>query len=516
MSFLGIYFGSKVINIVESKGKKVINNIQLPVSSFAGKDDKVPEELKIVALFKDELRKNNIESKEAVIALSGTDLIIRTFELPILASSELPTAVNFEAKKYIPFKIEELVSNFQIQQDKTSRKNLVLFMGIKKETLEKYFSILNQLDIKIRGVEYAGFSILRVNKLSGYKEKGIVGIVDTDSQEENEADFIVTENGFPLFSRDIKLLAGQSESAVALEDTRSLPEKLKSEIRISLDYYNRKFPAKKIEQLLLISSSDFSANIEALAQESGLIFKFIDTLKVIGRPMPFSLSFLKAYSCALSKTINSAVKINILSSWEKAKREKDALQRPSQDAVLSLLTGIKVDFRLIFLGVLICVSVFLYGFFRISPLKNELSALIASRPELPGINSQASYDELKTIESQYKGNIVAMHNLVKKQMYLTPQLSIIPSLIPEGIWLERFAFDNNVAHAQLTLEGMAYLSDSNKELELINGFLLTLMRDANFNRNFRDIKISSVNTQKIKDNSVTNFIILAVSQTKGR
>jgi len=98
---LGIYFGSKVINIVETKGKKVVNNIQIARSliSTAGLEEKVPEEVKIVALFKDELRRNKIELKEANLCLSGRDIIIRNFELLSLSHAELASAVTFEAKK---------------------------------------------------------------------------------------------------------------------------------------------------------------------------------------------------------------------------------------------------------------------------------------------------------------------------------------------------------------------------------------------------------------------------------
>ncbi|TBR15715.1 hypothetical protein EPO66_05580, partial [bacterium] len=86
MSNLGVYFGPKSISLVETKGKKFLKNIQIPLSRIATPDlqEKVPEEVKIVALFKDELRRNKIEANEVNITISGKDLIIRTFDLPVL------------------------------------------------------------------------------------------------------------------------------------------------------------------------------------------------------------------------------------------------------------------------------------------------------------------------------------------------------------------------------------------------------------------------------------------------
>lgn len=253
MTSLGIYFGPMAISIVETKGRKLINNIQISQSAIftADLEEKVPAEAKMIrtiALFKEELRKNRIEAKEATLCLSGKDLIIRTFEIPMLPRNELQNAVNFEVKKYIPFKVEDLISDFQLKFDKTARTSTVLFMGIKKETLDRYISILDQLNIKINAIEYSAFSALRYLKLGGLRDKGLIGVLEADLQRNDEANLTVLENDFPLFSCDITLLnraeqAGRSEE---LEPAVTL-EKLKTEISMSLDYYHHKFPPKTLK-----------------------------------------------------------------------------------------------------------------------------------------------------------------------------------------------------------------------------------------------------------------------------
>lgn len=204
---LGIYFGPKIISIIETKGKTILNNIQVSQELITSSEieEKVPSEVKIVALFKDELRRNKIGANEASLSLSGKDFVIRTFEMPVIPRSELDSAVRFEAKKYIPFKIEDLISDFQVQYDKLSRRNIILFAGIKKDILDRYLSILNQLDIKPSVIEYSAFSLLRLMKLLNINNKGIIGIISADFKEEDEINFTFLENGFPLFSRDITL-----------------------------------------------------------------------------------------------------------------------------------------------------------------------------------------------------------------------------------------------------------------------------------------------------------------------
>jgi Tfp pilus assembly PilM family ATPase len=97
-SELGVYFGPETISIVQAKGGKILNSIQIPrlSSSPEGEiEEKVPDEVKTVALFKDEMRKNNISGDKVVISLSGKELIIRTFEMPLLGRDELQSAVTF-------------------------------------------------------------------------------------------------------------------------------------------------------------------------------------------------------------------------------------------------------------------------------------------------------------------------------------------------------------------------------------------------------------------------------------
>jgi len=280
MSVVGIYFGPKIICIVETEGKIFRNSIQVPRQriSPAGIDEKIPEEIKIATILKDELAKKNINATEANIVLLGTEMIIRTFYMPVIPQNELDNAVRFEAKKYIPFKLEELVSDFQVRFDKTSRKNFILFVGIKKEILDKYLNILEQLKIKARSVEYSGFSIFRLLKLAKVKEKSTSAIINIDLAEEDEVNFIILEKGLPLFSRDIILTTESplSPGGTAKIDFAAILEKLKVELRISLDFYLRKFPTKNIKNVIFIAPEDLRLDLETFVKERGLGAKFIN------------------------------------------------------------------------------------------------------------------------------------------------------------------------------------------------------------------------------------------------
>ncbi|MCX5713470.1 MAG: pilus assembly protein PilM, partial [Candidatus Omnitrophica bacterium] len=266
---LGIFFGPKTISLAETRGKELINSVQIDRSNLvsAGLDEKVPEEIKLIALFKDEIRKNKIEAKEAGLALSGNDLIVRTFEMPLLAPHELKRAINFEVKKYIPFKLEDLVADSQIRSDKMSRKNLVLFVGIKKDVLNKYLTVLKQLDITLTSIEYSPFSVLRFSKMAGAGTWGTNAIVSAGLKED-EANFMILENGFPLFSRDISLADIVNIQSPDSEAGKvAFLERLKTELRFSFDFYRRKFPSKKIKKVFFLINPDYRQEVEPFMKE---------------------------------------------------------------------------------------------------------------------------------------------------------------------------------------------------------------------------------------------------------
>lgn len=507
MSSLGIYFGPKMISLVEVKGKKLLKHIQIPrlrMASF-NLEEKIPEEVKTVALLKDELRKNKIEAKEGSICLSGKDLIIRTFEMPYLPATELKSAINFEVKKYIPFKVEDLISDFQLRFDKPNQRNLIIFIGIKKETLDIYLSILGQLDIEALTIEYSGFSVLRFLKLAHLSRKGVVGVINVDLEEESEVSFVVLEEGFCLFSRDATLSAGPEEAALSKEVDRSAAlEKLKTEIRISLDYYRRKFPTKNIQKIILISSKDSFLELEAYLKETGMLAQFVDATRFIDRPVPFYASFVKSYSVSLSRIIKTSLKIDLLSARAKLRL---LAERPERPEVISLLKGIRIGPRIIILALFICLIPFFFGLYKRLPLEKELKNIIALRPKISTVNTEAGYQEFLAIKAQNEDKLSILDNLTRKQVFVTAPLDAIPRVIPKGLWLRELAFNKQEEKTELTLRGSAYLADSDKELELVNTFISNLRNNPDFNQYFKQINIVSIEQSKTEKITVTNFTI---------
>ncbi|MEW6075236.1 MAG: pilus assembly protein PilM [Candidatus Omnitrophota bacterium] len=485
MSEVGIYFGSKLITVVEAKGRKVAKHIQIPQSQIVGvgfEEEKVPEEIKLVSVLREALEKNEINQKEAAICVSGKDLIIRTFDMPFLPANELSSAVNFEAKKYIPFKIEDLISDFQSQADKIGKRNFILFVGVKKETLDKYLSVFNELNIKITSLEYSAFSLLRLLQMAGIKEKGIISVLGVDLKEDDEANFLVLRNGFPLFSRDI-IFSGDSPltsfEGMQIDPALKL-EKLKAELRISLDFYNRKFPSQKIESIFFISSNEFKAELESYVKERGLVSRFIDSARFLGKTSAYSLSLLKSYSASLSPAARPRTRIDLLQAKSKVQVAQVAAARPG---FVFSLSALKINPKAVFLALAIWALPNVYGYYKKIPLNNELRVITNQRIQIPGVGAALNYEALKQITSKYNAKAAAINQLLSNQVYLTEILDALPRNMPKGLWLSGFEFKNDRAEKdryELILAGYAYLEQRDKELESINDFASALKSDSAF------------------------------------
>jgi hypothetical protein len=343
-------------------------------------------------------------------------------------------------------------------------------------------------------------------QLAGIGNKGIAGVISTDFEEEDEVHFTILENDFPLFSRDITLMGRIEDFGLGEKvEPAILLEKLKTEIHISLDYYDRKLPTKTIKSIFLFCPENIRQNLEATIKEMGLAVNFVEVNKYIDRPIPFNLGLIKSYGSALSKIIKTRIKINLLSAKAKLKTEKEAAVGAE---ILSFLANLKISPFVVILGLFIFAGTFVWGRYRISNSQKELSYLLSVRPKVANINPDSSYEDLEKSDSEYKKKVETLDRQVKKRLYVTEQLDILPRVIPDGIWLVDYSFTDDESKAEFDLKGLAYLGDDDKELKLINTFMSSLKENATFAKNFKEISIISIERIRVGKVMASSFVIV--------
>jgi len=481
MKKLGIYFGLNAVNVVESDGKKIINQFQIPSKSgeFSGRGS-------LNILLQDELRKANIKNEDTVITLASKDLLIRSFDLPLMPANELPAAINSEAVKYIPFKMEDIIFDYKILINKKERRNYVLFAGIKSDDLDgKYLSVLSAAMLKPKEIEYAVFSALKLLKTSGISEKGVHAFLDIDL--EDESNITILDNDFPQFSRTLKIPV---EEATDKTTSANVLDKLVSEIRISLDFYRRKFPEKDIKTAIVAVKNELRFEIENVCRDLGVKAIFIN--------LPVSLNDLglvKAYAASLD--IKLPFDIDLLAGKEKVRLHREKSTMAGMRAPISS-DAVKVKKSLVVIGLLVAIGVFaLLQYNKIMPLKNEISQVLSQRKNLATVSTALPYNELGQIEMTYKEKVDTLDRLFKDKKFLTPKFDYIPKLIPEGVWL--MGLDFTSAGNTLIMKGAAFLENSETEISAINQFVTQLQNSVEFGKSFDIINVANVKKGAIGD-----------------
>jgi len=353
-------------------------------------------------------------------------------------------------------------------------------------------------------LEYAAFSTLRFLKLSGIGDAGVMAILCFDLNNNDEANFTVFENGFSLFSRDFDLAGEAAGFEQTVEsDLLQKQDKLKNEIRLSFDYYNRKFPDKEVRNVFVISDKESQEGLKPFFAESSIPVKFVDTQKALGKTATYSSILVKSFAASLFKSTPLKMKINLVGSRLKAARAAEAANNP-----FALLEDIKVDFKYIFFGVCICIAVFSYGLMRKQAMQQELDLIKNKRMKISSVVASDDFQALSAASSKFKKRITALDSVVRNQVYATPLFSAIPRSLPKGVWLESFSFKHGKdVPSELVLNGQAYLRDSDQEFEAVNIFITNLKKDPVFSGYFKEIAMGFIDRSDVSGRNVAVFKI---------
>lgn len=142
---LGLDIGSYAVKAVELAIEK--DAVKLAGFAVAEIGEKDTDE-RIKAAVQEAVSKTGGKTKDAAIALSGPGVIVRYIELPLMTEGELKNAIVFEAEKYIPFKIDDIILDHQILiPQKPDKKMLVLLVAAKKDLINRRIEFVRELGL---------------------------------------------------------------------------------------------------------------------------------------------------------------------------------------------------------------------------------------------------------------------------------------------------------------------------------------------------------------------------------
>lgn len=172
-SSLGIDIGTKVIRAVEisgSKGKLTLENygevnLDVACKEFFRSFDKKnlnPAVNNISVAIAAIIEATGIKARKVVFSLPDFATFSTTFELPPMSKKDMVDAIGFEARKYIPLPLSELVLDWQLMNKESLKENnKVLVMAVPNIIVEQYKTIAINSGLELIALEAEAMALKR-------------------------------------------------------------------------------------------------------------------------------------------------------------------------------------------------------------------------------------------------------------------------------------------------------------------------------------------------------------------
>ncbi len=270
----GIDIGSSAIKLIELEDKR--GRLELTKCAISPIPD---SDLK--SGLKNLLSMAKLSSKKVNVSLSGPSVIVRYIDMPPMKEEELRSSIKFEAEKYLPFNIKDSIIDCTLLNKTAKGVNKVLLVAAKRSEVDNLMALFKKVGLEIGTIDIDSLAVLNSFHNAHPDEDSTYALVNMGSRFTNMN--IVTE-GSVCFTRDMlwggRDIANRIKDAMRIElkEAEALKkkpgekrgdiikvitpvlEKLASQIRMSLDYFESQF-GKNVERLYLSGGTSYRVNI---------------------------------------------------------------------------------------------------------------------------------------------------------------------------------------------------------------------------------------------------------------
>lgn len=245
---------------------------------------KIGSQNETIFAVKELLRKGNFKTKRCVTAVSGRSVIVRYVTMAQMPIEDLRQAIKFEADKYIPFEVDEVIMDTQILEDNVgesgSPEMKVLLVAVRKSLVEEHLALLNDAGLTPSIIDVDAFCLgnafeARARAQGGLAPEKVVALIDIGA---NKTNINILKGKTSYFTREVYLAGNDFTEAVSRKfnlDTQEaerlkcepgdqaaeveeaiLPtlDDLGNEIQLSFDYFENQFD-RVVEEVYISGGS---------------------------------------------------------------------------------------------------------------------------------------------------------------------------------------------------------------------------------------------------------------------
>ncbi len=261
-SYVGVDIGTASVKVVELAAAK--NGPRLLTYGLIELEKQVEKngngnDMKVSDAIKKILADAKVHGKTSVSSLPGFSVFTSLVELPKMTDKEVSEAIKYEAKRYVPISLDNMVLDWKVvkEEEVTTKEGLgtakmqVLLTAAPKSLVNRYVKIFKQSGLKLAGLETEAFALAR--SLIG-NDKSPTLILDIGG---SATDIFVVVGGFPILTRTIET------------GGRAITNAISQRLRVSLDraeQFKRDFGMKteqqQIPEVIRDTMSDIVAELQ--------------------------------------------------------------------------------------------------------------------------------------------------------------------------------------------------------------------------------------------------------------
>jgi type IV pilus assembly protein PilM len=274
------------------------------------------------------------EIRNINLSVCGPTAIIRYVNFPKMSEEELGQALKFEAEKYIPFGISEVILDSCIlKHDLADNKMLVLLAAVKKETINQRLKLIEDSGLSARIVDIDSIALINAFNYNYTEDENIraktIALLNIGASLSN---LNILENTIPRLSRDIHIAGNNITQKIedilgidikAAEQLKINPKEnlekvtlatetvisnLAKEIRASFDYYESQSASVAVK--IFLSGGDCMASglKDMLVNLLGIEVEYWDPFRKINIANSILKEKLKSVSSQLAVAVGLALR----------------------------------------------------------------------------------------------------------------------------------------------------------------------------------------------------------------
>lgn len=288
--------GSTVIKLAQIKGSGKNHVLQkfgmMPLPPEVIVEGAVMDAGRVVDAIKELMLANKIKTKEAVLSVSGSSVIIKRVSIADMSEEELAESIKWEAEQYIPFSIDDVNIDFQkLGPGAQEGQADVLLVAVKKDKINDYINLVKEAGLDPVVMDVDAFAMANTYELNYEPEPGITALLNIGASVMN---INILKDGASTFTRDITVggnrytEALQRDLGLTYEDAEkvkrgetvegqdgeqmaglvsTVTEDVISEIQRSFDFFRSTTGSEQVSRVLISGGCVRIANFTSLLTE---------------------------------------------------------------------------------------------------------------------------------------------------------------------------------------------------------------------------------------------------------